>query len=45
MISPSGRVLGRASEPPEMGLAMVAVMELFVDFDSGIQGFSEVVHK
>ena len=35
MTSPSGRVPGRASEPPEMGSALTAATELFVDFFSG----------
>jgi hypothetical protein len=45
MISPSGRVLGRASEPPEMGSAMAAAMELFVDGGSGVCGFPGNMYK
>jgi hypothetical protein len=35
-ISLSGRVPGRASEPPEMGSAMTAATELFVEYGSGV---------
>ena len=45
MISPSDRVPGRASEPPEMGSAMAAATELFVDGGSGLQGFPEIMNK
>jgi hypothetical protein len=45
MIYPSGRVPGRASEPPEIGSAMAAAMELFVDGGSGLQGFPEKMYK
>ena len=45
MISPYGRVPGRASEPPEMGSAMAAATELFVDGGSGLQCFPENVNK
>src|SRR4051794_27745259 len=36
MISHSGKVPGR---PPEMGSAMADATELFVEYDSGLQGF------
>jgi hypothetical protein len=45
MIFPSDRVPGRTSESPEMGSAMVAATELFVDGGSGIQGFPEKMYK
>ena len=45
MISPSGRVPGRALELPEMGSAMAVATELFVDGGSGIQGFLEKMYK
>ena len=44
-IPPSGRVLERAPEPPEMGSVMAATTELFVDGGLGIQGFPEKMYK
>ena len=45
MIPLSGRVPGRASEPSEMGSAMAAATELFVDEGSGVQGFPDIMNK
>ena len=36
MISPSGRVPGRASEPSRDGFALTVASELFVEYDSGV---------
>ena len=35
VISPSGRVPGRASEPSRDGFALMAASELLVEYDSG----------
>ncbi len=36
---PSGRVPGRASDPPDLGTMVAAATEGFVDILSGNQGF------